>query len=276
MRLKYLFLKLRTYLFPTFRIEQSTLAGKNIKAIPGTIRIKVDKDTAWFVALAKNNKKIFDLGANVGYPALLAHVFNPQIDKYLLADPNPMALGFAAQNLILNGFSSNATFINAFISDKHGDSIPFYTVEAGEAGSMFKSHAKTASKLNKFFMVNTTTIDQLIQEQGWIPDFIKVDVEGAESLVLEGAKALAARQTCILMVEMHAPDELPMITNARNVLSWCKENQYQAWYMKEKIRLEHPETIAHRGKCHLLLLPISENYPDYLLSVDQSAALPIA
>lgn len=37
--------------------------------------------------------------------------------------------------------------------------------------------------------------------------------------------------------------------------------------------LEKAEDIAHRGKCHLLLLPVNTEYPDYLKSIEQNKNL---
>ena len=78
----------------------------------------------WF---SKNYKIIYDVGANVGYTDILAYLANPE-SKIVLIDPNPEALCVAAKNAILNKFSQNCVFLNAFVSDKDDLSIDFYTV----------------------------------------------------------------------------------------------------------------------------------------------------
>lgn len=62
---------------------------------------------------------------------------------------------------MLNNMGRNIRFWPAFVSDKRGDRVKFYTIGAGEAGSMYKSHAKTAATLNSFFYVDTTSVDYL-------------------------------------------------------------------------------------------------------------------
>jgi hypothetical protein len=46
-----------------------------------------------------------------------------------------------------------------------------------------------------------------------------------------------------------------------------------AWYLKHGVILEKPFQIAHRGRCHLLLLPPGESFPAYLTLLEQSAPL---
>lgn len=249
------------------------LVTQKIITFPGTIRITPDQDDAWYFHLSGKYKRIFDIGANMGYTALLANI-QSYTEKLLLVDPNPKALAIAAKNLIYNNLATNCTFITSFVSDQTGKEIPFYTIGTGAAGSMFMSHAESAAAINSYFMVTTTTIDKLVTQVGWYPDFVKIDVEGAESLVLNGAVELAKLQSTAIMVEMHSPKELPMINNAEKILDWCNKTNYKAWYMKEGIQLKSPEQIAHRGKCHLLLLPFNWPYPDELKKIKQGAKLP--
>lgn len=260
-------------IFKENEFESTELCGVDLKSLKGTIRQKVDYDDAWFFYLAKHHQVIFDIGANVGYTALLAMIQNG-LRRYVLLDPNPLAIASASQNLLMNGFGMNASFVNSFVSDKEKNKIKFYTVGTGAAGSMFASHAKTAAKLNQWFYVDTTTVDSLVDNYHLIPDLVKIDVEGAEYLVLEGAKALARNQKTFFFVEMHALAEVTMEENAKNILAWCNEVSYNAWYMSEAKIMITPEIIAHRGKCHLLLIPKEMEYPLYLKGIKQGNALP--
>ena len=60
---------------------------------------------------------------------------------------------------------------------------------------MFSGHAETAKAVNSYYFVSQMTIDTIVDKVKVVPDLIKIDVEGAESLALEGAVCLAEKQT---------------------------------------------------------------------------------
>ncbi len=48
----------------------------------------------------------------------------------------------------------------------------------------------------------TTTLDAYIQATGLVPDLLKIDVEGAEELALEGARELLAARRATFLIEV--------------------------------------------------------------------------
>ncbi|TYB77009.1 FkbM family methyltransferase [Bizionia myxarmorum] len=251
----------------------SLLCGVPLKLLAGTIREKVDQDDAWWFYLAKHHAVIFDIGCNIGYTALLALIQDPR-RPIVLVDPNPKALQKSAMNIIQNNLGSRVQYLSAFVGDKLDETVKFYTVGAGAAGSMYASHAETASAMNSFIDVNTLTLDYIYEFYGMKPDLVKIDVEGAEILVMKSAKKLTAETQCTYFVEMHTVENLGMEAAGQYMLNWCTEMNYNAWYLKTGELLTHAATIRNRGKCHLLLLPKSKEYPDYLVNIKQNAPLP--
>jgi FkbM family methyltransferase len=250
-----------------YKVLDENFMGYEYKLYERTIR-KADKDDAWFYELAKRSNCFFDIGANVGSTAIYAKANNKD-KKVLLVDPNIEALTIAYKNLMMNQMGLNAQFFCGFVSDKGGEQVKFYTVGIGEAGSMYKSHAKTASKTNTFYYINTVTLDHLVETLNWVPDLIKVDVEGAESLVLNGAMNLVAKQQTTFFVEMHATEEIPMAKNADLILEWCKKVSYSCYYLKNHALLSSSSEVAKRGKCHFLLIPSSMPYPEVLKGINE-------
>lgn len=256
------------------KIVKRKLLGETLTVIDGTIRKKVDYDDAWFYALAMHCNVFFDIGANIGYTSLIASLTN-KVSRIILVDPNPSALNFAFRNLLYNNRVSNCNFFPAFVSHSVGEEVKFFTMGVGAAGSLYPSHAQTASMVNNYFFVKTTTIDYLTEYYSIDPDLVKVDVEGAEYDALNGATSLAKKRQTKFLVEMHKLDELSMHANANNVLTWCREVGYEAWYLAKHTKLNNGAEIAHRGKCHLLLQPSDWEFPEFLMKIRQGAALPI-
>jgi FkbM family methyltransferase len=251
----------------------TTLCGVPLKLLPGTFRGKEDQDDTWWFYLASQHNVIFDIGCNIGYTALLALINNPDKD-IVLVDPNPGALQQAAMNLIENNLGNRARYMPAFVSDTIGDNVKFYTVGVGQAGSMYASHAETAASINSFMNVKTVTLDYLYSFYNLEPDLVKIDVEGAETLVMQSAKELAKHAKCNFFIEMHNVENLGMEAGGQIMLDWCAEMDYKAWYLKTGEQLLSAATIKNRGKCHLLLLPKELEYPEYLNGVVTNAPLP--
>lgn len=243
---------------------EKNINGKNIVTVKGTYTDEWDADFDWYILLAKNSKSIYEIGSNIGQTALLA-LTNDNVDKILLVDPNPQALLVANKNILINNWIHKANFYLGFVSESKGEVINFYTIGKGAAGSMYRSHSETASLINNYYKVATVTLDYLYNHFDCAPDFIKIDVEGAEALVLSGGKELLKNNVIKVLVEMHANEELSMLENATKVLNLCKEINYSAWYLKTKEILVSPDTISKRGRCHLLLLPKDVNFPNYML-----------
>ena len=256
-----------------FSFVNLTILGVNVKAVKNSMRQQVDQDDAWWFHLAKHHEVIYDIGCNIGYTATLALLQDPN-KHILLVDPNPKALQIAAINLIENGLGNRAQFLAAFVGNTLDEKIKFYTVGAGAAGSMHATHAETAASINSYMHVKTVTLDYLYDFYDLKPDLIKIDVEGAETLVMESTKTMTRAIKPTYFIEMHNVAHLGMEAAVQFMLDWCREMNYKAWYPKTGEHLISAETIKHRGKCHLLLIPDDKGYPVYLEGIEQNASLP--
>ncbi len=255
------------------KLKASMLCGIPLMTYNETIRTTPDQDDTWFFYLAKHHNIIFDIGANVGYTALLAMIQKPD-REYVLVDPNPLALQKAQGNLLNNNLGFKAQYYSAFVSDKLNEVVKFYTLGAGAAGSMHSSHAESAAAVNSFKNVSTVTLDYLYTFYSLKPDLVKIDVEGAETWVMEGAKKLAKETKCTFFVEMHNVKDLNMEKATNIMIEWSKKLDYKVWYLKSGEELTSGEIVKNRGKCHILLMPKEKTYPEYLIGIKQGMPLP--
>src|SRR2546430_13321248 len=213
----------------------ASVLDRSYTVLRGSIRTD-DYDDAWLLALGLHSKIIFDIGCNIGQASLLL-LYSGKVHEIVLVDPNPEALAICAENLILNSLSTIARFVPAFVSEIDDSKVEFFTVGAGAAGSVYRTHAVTASDVGSSMLVPTITLDSLADKLGVLPDLVKVDTEGAERLVLKGATRIAGEQMTTFLVEMHSNPELSMESNGQAIIAWCHNNGYKTWYLKHKIEL---------------------------------------
>jgi FkbM family methyltransferase len=122
---------------------------------------------------------VLDIGANVGFFTLLASTLAGREGHVFALEPVPRNITYLRRHLDLNN-ASNTTVIEAAAADTCGTGFISNTSDPsmGSLGSTGIS-------------VPLVTLDALLAE-GTIaaPSVMKIDVEGAESRVLAGAKSL--------------------------------------------------------------------------------------
>ena len=235
--------------------------------------IKADYDTGWAIELSRDANIIFDVGCNIGINAILFNQYS-SVKKIYLFEPNISALSLAVENSILNGFSKKIRIFNYCISNENNKILKFYSVLEGAAGSLHKDFSHTASDLNNSYDVKTKTIDQVCEDEDITPDFVKIDVEGHECQVLEGAKKIALKGKTKFLVEMHSSNLLSMEENSDKVLKWAKLINYKVLYLKKMKIINDSKLIKNRGRCHLLLVPQHYAISDELKSIKQGEIHP--
>ena len=67
---------------------------------------------------------------------------------------------------------------------------------------MFASFAKTSNSIGKSHYVIQKTVDLICKECDFIPNFIKIDVEGAELEVLKGSLNVIKKYNPVILVEI--------------------------------------------------------------------------
>jgi FkbM family methyltransferase len=125
----------------------------------------------------KSGDVLYDIGANVGfYTVLGSSIVGPEGAVYAF-EPMPRNLEFLRRHVAINRLE-NVRVIDAAVSDREGTAT-FDDSQHPSMGSLSESGSLT---------VRTLRIDDLVSA-GEIrpPTVVKIDVEGAEGLVLEGA-----------------------------------------------------------------------------------------
>jgi FkbM family methyltransferase len=147
-----------------------------------------------------------DVGANIGFHCLLAvHVTGPT-GRLHAFEPGREALGFLRRNL--RGIDT-VSIVEMAVTDGPGE-VTFYEGlgAAMVSSSVVREHVATRSDTMREVTVPATSLDACTAEHGLAPDLVKIDVEGAELAVLEGASTLLAAGRAVVSLEMsHQEDE---------------------------------------------------------------------
>jgi FkbM family methyltransferase len=133
-------------------------------------------------------KDVLDIGANVGfYTVLFSKIINRN-NKVLAIEPAPLALEYLRRNIERNGCTKSVLIFEGIATNVKGDSHINIIPGMEEYSSIGKIVLPcVAQKKSGPLGVKGNTVDNLVHDFGLRPGFIKIDVEGAEYLVLTGA-----------------------------------------------------------------------------------------
>ncbi|WP_368415597.1 FkbM family methyltransferase [Falsiroseomonas sp.] len=157
--------------------------------------------TEFMLRRIRRGQVAWDIGANLGYYAvLMADLVGPE-GRVLALEPNPRLATLCARSLSLNGFWHNAEVQRLAAAEVSGETLRFRaTISDPKNGRLVDAALPDAAARDEDvldFAVQAMRLDDL--GQGAV-DFIKIDVEGAEEQVWAGMQGLLDRSPAITVV----------------------------------------------------------------------------
>lgn len=156
-----------------------------------------------FETYVRPGQVFYDIGANIGYFTIIgARLVGPE-GRVHAFEPVPANAAAVRHNCSLNGFGRVTVWENA-VSDHSGRAEMYLAEYAG--GSALTSAAPPPDVKGRL-AVQAVAIDDLVQ-RGAIepPDFVKVDVEGAEMSVLRGMQETLDQYRPVIVYEIDDGD----------------------------------------------------------------------
>ena len=155
--------------------------------------------------LAGTTKVAYDVGANLGYVTLaLAHGMKNG-GKVFAFEPVPGNVEFLKEVASLNRLEERVAIFPLALGNAQGQQQ--FIMWGSSAMHLLESaiNGQDAARCPSM-MVEGSTLDSVVFERKLPPpDLIKIDVEGAEALVLEGASRLLSAHAPIIILEIHGP-----------------------------------------------------------------------
>jgi FkbM family methyltransferase len=138
----------------------------------------------------KPGMTVLDIGANLGYYSLeMAWLVGPT-GRVFAFEPQPLMVSELKANVEMNGLR-NVTICAVALSNESGEAPFFLPVVGDEGMGSFQNNGRTT--VSGVTTVPCSTLDGLQATLGIdTVDFIKMDVEGAELQVVEGALGIFA------------------------------------------------------------------------------------
>jgi len=198
-----------------------SVAGQNIGMLIGRYEPAVVQK---ILSLAGSIKVAYDIGSHVGYIALaLCHCGRAErVYAFEPVSSNAQLIRAAAEQ---NQLTSRIEVVQKAVADTNG-SQRMHTWDASSMFFLDSAHEGQPINPSQAFEVETCTLDSFVFENsGPPPDFIKLDVEGAEELVLQGASRTIGEFFPRILIEIHGPKR------AEKIWSRLSPFQYEWLYI---------------------------------------------
>jgi len=168
--------------------------------------IREKEELKYFQKLIVKGGNVLEVGAHIGY---LTQYFEDLVGfsgRVLTVEPTPLSLYYLKKNI-----RPDTIVIEKAASDKCGKVELFIEEFGGFTNSIIAEYTHSRNAIHQKFQnvasditsitVETDTLDNICSQNSFVPNFIKIDVEGAEYDVLKGAKSIL-NETDALMIEV--------------------------------------------------------------------------
>lgn len=229
-----------------------------------TLRSKVpDRDYSVILQLASNKKCVFDVGSNHGIISLLIASKNPGVQVHAF-EASEVAVNIINHNISLNGFNSSIRVVNTLVADRSGYTIPFYWEGASGGASITKGRMGHVIEIHK----STLSLDDYAKANNAFPDFIKMDIEGAENIAIKGMREILSVSRPDVFIELHEFGTKKLYENAQDILDFVTPLNYQMIYLRTGKPVGNGDILKDRGRCHVVLQPREKYTENYFAAFD--------
>lgn len=152
--------------------------------------------TELFRAHVRPGHTVIDLGAHIGYYTLLASALVGARGRVFAFEPHPRNAWYLRQHARMNG-CDNVEVLECAAYDR-----------SGHVGFRFGAGTGTGRVTDAGGVeVRATRIDAFVAERRITPDVVKVDVEGGERPVLDGAREMLRRDRPLVFLSTHGQEQ---------------------------------------------------------------------
>ncbi len=182
----------------------------------------------WINENLSPGKVFFDVGAHQGWMSMVGARRVGAKGRVAAFEPSPPLVEFLSYHKRLNRLTQ-VDIVSKAVSNRNESAASFQLVADGNSfmNSLSGTDIQELLPENKsVIQVEVITLDVYSREYGLIPNLIKIDTEGSELWVCEGAKRLLAEHHPALIVATHPP-WLPKGQTIEDLFDLLKGHGYQ-------------------------------------------------
>lgn len=188
-----------------------------------------------FASLARDARLVLDIGAYTGIFSLLAAEVAPTARVHAF-EVVPLVAEAARENVAANGLTDRVT-VHGHGVGKDGDTVQ---IANGAGGSALPDFYSTKLHFSDGVPVGVQSLDAIVAElDAQPPSIVKIDVEGAEDVVLEHARSFLASHHPDILCEI-LPD-----ANTAAVEAALAPHGYRFYRVERGVVRAQPDLVPH-------------------------------
>jgi FkbM family methyltransferase len=197
--------------------------------------------TERLVQSARPDATVFDVGANIGLMAIPVLRSNPSC-RVVSFEPSPNSLPFLIRTAAESAYRDRWTVVGKGLSDQCGETDFVVGRPEDAVYEGFKKSDRTSAA--RVVKVPITTLDEEWRQlsRPYVSS-LKVDVEGAEGLVLAGGAELFHACHPDVVIEWHPPYLRRFGTPSNQLLSFARTFNYRVYTIPAGVPVDDDRTL---------------------------------
>jgi FkbM family methyltransferase len=184
----------------------------------------------WLVENLQAGQVFFDVGAHHGWVSMWALPLVGREGAVYSFEPSPANLTILEWHRAVNGHRP-WTVVPGAVADEDAQGRSFYLIDSGDSPMNSLTSGTPGMPLMERrniseFTVATVTLDKFCRDIGLKPNLVKIDVEGAELMVLRGARELLSQARPVIILAVH-PYWLPAGQTPAEIADLLAEHNYE-------------------------------------------------
>lgn len=198
------------YLLNQFPVPIPKIVGKHgFLSHPLQVTWKTEPHIlSWAKKVLRRGNTLIDVGAHAGWISLVSSRLVGSTGRVVAIEPSPALASLIRYHCRVNCVACIAVEEFAVADGRGTAELFIHNQGISSINSLFEwsvaREAPSESRIDKI-RVRTRSLDDYCESIKLIPDLIKIDVEGAELMVIRGASAILSKHKPALIVAVHPP-----------------------------------------------------------------------